>query len=285
MLNDEMYYHFQKVKSAKTADPRLQFAIDEIKRLYGHDVYARKGLHKYGRVTGFGASETLISSIYDLNGGIEWGSTGNAVLSATDNVFTSIVSSDNSDTGTVTIEGHTRSGDDYVFTIQTVTLTGQTPVALSTTLCTVTYLTYSSGTTAANAGSIYVYYGTATSGVPDTVANIANVIKIGAGKATHAATTFSQYDYFVPTYIRVGLSKTSGASAACTFRARSRTSTSSWATQWTMDTVREAGPYFEQFDPYYIIAPNMSVAITAEGSATGLSATAVFGGYICTIIT
>lgn len=268
------------VQGVARDDPALAFAISEIKRLYGHTVYPRKSLHKYGRVTGFGTSETLISSVFAVNGGIVFAN--NDILFKTSDIFTSVVS-DGADTGTLTIEGHTYSGGVLTFVSRAVTLTGTTPVTLDTPLRDVTRMAYESGTVTANVGNIYAYYGTASSGVPSTAANIANVIRLGEGQTLHCATSFSSQDYFVVTGVRCGLSKSSGANAAATFRARVKTSTGSWRTQWTIDTVREAGPHMELFKPYYIVQPNSDVAITAEGSTTSLSATAVFDGYICTI--
>ena len=262
-------------------DPALAFAIDEIRRNYGDQVYARKGLHKYGRVVGFGTSETLISAIYAVNGGITFAN--NSILEKTSDIFTSVVSDNSSDTGTLAIEGHTYDSGALTFVTQSVTLTGQTPVTLTTPLRDVTRLSYTSGSTTPNAGNIYAYYGTATSGVPDTLANIANVVRPNEGQSLHTATSFSSRDYFVITHVRVGLSKASGASSAATFKLRVKSTTGSWKTLWTIDTVREAGPHDEEYRPYYIIEPNSDIAMTAAGSTTNLSATAVIDGYICTI--
>ena len=90
----------------------------------------------------------------------------------------SISSSSASDTHDITIEGLDAS---YAEVIQTVTLTGQTPVTLGTSLMRVNHVYNNVGTTlTATVGTVYVFVsgGTVTAGVPQTAADIRGTIEL-----------------------------------------------------------------------------------------------------------
>ena len=90
----------------------------------------------------------------------------------------SISSSSGSDTHDITIEGLDAS---YAEVIQTVTLTGQTPATLGTSLMRVNHVYNNVGTTlTATVGTVYVFVsgGTVTAGVPQTAADIRGTIEL-----------------------------------------------------------------------------------------------------------
>ena len=118
-------------------DPAPDFAINEIKRTYGHTVYPRKSLHKNGRLFSLGTTELPLSYLSDVNGGIAF---SNSALFLTDNLITGASSSNAGDVGSLYIEGHTISDIGLTFVTQTIMLTGQTTVSLDTPLRDVTRL-------------------------------------------------------------------------------------------------------------------------------------------------
>ena len=90
----------------------------------------------------------------------------------------SISSSSGSDTHDITIEGLDAS---YAEVVQTVTLTGQTPATLGTSLMRVNHVYNNVGTTlTATVGTVYVFVsgGTVTAGVPQTAADIRGTIEL-----------------------------------------------------------------------------------------------------------
>lgn len=90
----------------------------------------------------------------------------------------SISSSSASDTHDITIEGLDAT---YAEVTQTVTLTGQTPVTLGTSLMRVNHVYNNVGTTLTKTlGIVYVFVsgGTVTAGVPQTVADIRGTIPL-----------------------------------------------------------------------------------------------------------
>lgn len=112
-----------------------------------------------------------------------WDYGGTYVFSSTANID-KVSSSNVGDTQTVTLCG---LADGFIYTEQEVTLTGQTQVTLATPLIRF-FRGYNTGTTDF-AGDIYVYYGAATAGVPNTAANIRGMIRIGYNQTMMAIYT------------------------------------------------------------------------------------------------
>ena len=167
-------------------DPQMAQAIREIKSTYGDDVdiiSKAKSLAKFGR------SENADSGVKTTVG--TFGSVGTPNVNetySTTNDIDKIVSSDDGDTETLHIEGHTiDASGNLTFVIQTKTLTGQTPATLDTPLARCTRLKVNAsgsfGSPAGDlAGDVYAYASdgvTVTSGVPQT--NTAVKARITAG--------------------------------------------------------------------------------------------------------
>lgn len=116
-------------------DKWTRYAIEQIKDTYGDDVSVsqkKKPLLKFGRTSN--ADADVKTTIAVLQG------TEVNETFATGNTIDYLSSSDNGDTVAVTVEGHTLLAGDLSFSSQTVTLTGTTPVALTTPLARVNRL-------------------------------------------------------------------------------------------------------------------------------------------------
>lgn len=122
--------------SGGMSDADIKHAINLIYSTYGDRVSVdakRKDLVKFGRNP---AADTSAQTV--------WNQGGNETYVST-NAIDSISSSSTSDTGTVSIEGHTISGSDLTFVVQSKTLTGQTKATLDTPLARCTRV-YNTGT-------------------------------------------------------------------------------------------------------------------------------------------
>ena len=97
------------------------------------------------------------------------------------NSIDTISSSSASDTEVVTIEGHTMSGGDKTFVVQTATLNGQNKVTLGTALNRCTRVYHAGQSTTDLVGEIYVYEDTTiTSGKPTDTTKIHITVPAGS---------------------------------------------------------------------------------------------------------
>lgn len=139
---------------------------------------------------------------------------------ATSNSVDSIVSDSASDSGLVTVEGHTvdLANGDTTFRVQTVGLNGTTPVNLSTPLFRCTRIYRTDGTWGAPStplvGNVYVYDSTAAptapGGTPSDATATKCMIVAGEQSSTKCATSISCKDAWVITHITAGLERLSG---------------------------------------------------------------------------
>lgn len=249
-------------------DPRISFAVREIYKTYNDKTcVARKSLHKFGSNTSVGTASVPVNS---------WGQFEEY---QTSNVTLNMSSSDNGDTGEVTIEYmYFDENDDMHFGVQTKTLTGRTPVALDTAGCRWMRMY----TTLNNDGDVYLYRGTATNGVPDTSTNIHCQIPAGASQSQKAATSIASTNYLVLTYGWSDTIKKAASAISVQFRVR----------QLGFDFrvaprrgASEANSIQYIFDPYVIIPPNSDVEVVASAaSGSDNDVTAGFDGYFADII-
>ena len=108
--------------SSSLTQPLFKSAEAEILSTYGDIVSVSK---KAKSLRKFGQNRELANGVKELiseQGGME--------ILPSSNLINEVVSTDASDTQEIKIEGHTLNGSDFTFVIQTVTLTGTTPVSI-----------------------------------------------------------------------------------------------------------------------------------------------------------
>ena len=146
----------------------------------------------------FGENDDVDSGAAEMvwkTGGIEALPTGNDIIY--------ISSSNVGDTQEVRIFGHELIGDEKVYTEQTVTLNGQTPVLLPTPLFRI-WRAFNNGNTDF-AGQIYVFQNdTVTLGVPDTPSLIHMTIDAGDNQSRKTALSVcSTTIFFIERFIGI----------------------------------------------------------------------------------
>lgn len=255
-------------------DPWLAHAIHIIEGEYGDFVSVtekKKDLLKFGTTT---QCQTTLSTVMDLPSGVY-----NETY-VSDNLITTVSSSNNSDTVEIKVEGHTVDGNgDFTFVVQSITLTGQTQATLTTPLARCTRL-YNNGSTNL-LGTVYAYQDdTSTAGVPDTSTKVHCMIPTGYNQSRKASTTISSVDYWIITnwgtamnekvagYADVQLEiRTKGK----VFRATMNISTSSGVTSDHM------------YGPYLIVPPNSDIRVRAKTGANNQEVTAHIQGVLAII--
>jgi hypothetical protein len=196
----------------------------------------------------------------------------------TSNLINRIVSTNAGDTQQVTIEGHTISGGDFTFVVQTVTLTGQSAVALSTPLARVTRAYNISATNLAGVVSV-TETDTYTAGVPNTPALVHLQIPAGSQNSFKCAATLSSTDYWLVTGFYVDVLEKTAASAegileirkpGQVFRAVATKSASN----------SHSGEHL--FNPYLIVRPNSDIRLCAVASGAGIDVSGGIEGALLT---
>ena len=176
----------------RNKDPWLEIAIQQIEADYGDTVSVEakdKSLLKFGRNTNVGTSA---ATLMDLDGT----EVGETYVST--NAITHVISTSAADGEEIKIEGHTISGTDLTFVVQTATLNGQTAVALGTALARCTRLLNNDSTELAGKVSAYEG-GTTTAGDVDTDSEIHCIIPAGQQQSRKASTSISSVDYWIVT--------------------------------------------------------------------------------------
>ena len=251
-------------------------AIREVFNTYGVKVSVsqkKKSLNKFGR-NQLTTNAVTGSTIMTLPAG------QNHETYVSTNAIDTVSSSSTSDTEEIVIEGHTISGSDFTFVVQTITLTGQTKAVLSTPLARVSRMYNNNGTDLV--GSVYCYEDdTLTAGVPDTGTKVHAIIRAGKNNTEKCATTLSSTDYwFVTEWGGSVLEKTAAfadvelevAPFGKVFRVLDALGVASGAT------------VEESFSPYLIVPANSDVRVVGVASAAGKQVAASIHGYLATVI-
>lgn len=210
-----------------------------------------------------------------------WGGTGLEIL-PTGNTIDTISSSNEGDTRTVVIEGHTIDGNgDFTFVTQTATLNGQTKVVLDTPMARANRMYNNTGV--AELGVIYCYEDTAiVSGVPTDVTKEHVQIKIGEEQSLKCASTISKDDHYIVTGLSLSVKKTTSATVdfACQLRLKGGV----FRTQFPFTLSSTSGGIHIPFDPPFIIPSNSDWRVTCSTSANNTSANAIVHGYLAKIV-
>lgn len=277
ILLDKEGSDIDRSNALPVVDPDIAYAERLIEATYGDtvSVYAKaKSLIKFGRNPNVGTATT----------GYTLWSTGVDQANETyvaDNVnsIDSISSSSTSDTIQLTVEGHTMTGGDRTFVVQTVTLSGRTRVALTTPLNRATRVYNSNAVNLV--GNVYVYQNTAiSSGKPTDTTKIHLTVRAGKNQSEKASTSLSSTDYWIITGFRGSvLKKTAGFAdveiqarlAGGVFRQLEDVATSSGS----------AGIF--RFKPYLIIPPNSDIRLIAVADSSGTDVSGSIQGYLASI--
>lgn len=261
------------------AGPEINQAINEIYSAYGDEVTIAgkaKSLLKFGKNIDLDAG--VWETIWELGGDETYPTT---------NTIDRIVSSNAADTQTISLEGHTVTGAgadaEFTFVVQTVTLNGQTPVALTTPLARASRAATTSGT--ALAGDVYVFEDSATTGgVPNdlTKAHIKIAGSLGDNQSFKAATTFSNRDYFIMTGFTCSVSRTTSASVDFEIQVRQVGGLFLPKQRIDVNSVAQ-GTTQIKFNPYIIIPKNADVRVRGVSSANNTEVNASFQGYLAEV--
>jgi hypothetical protein len=276
-------------QSAAALTPTLALAVGQIYSTYGDAVSI---IDKAKPLTKFGHSSEIDNSGYKT---VWEGTTINDEPPlfgdpAVGNTITEVVSATGGDTQTLTVEGHTKAGDDLTFVVQSVTLTGQTPAVLGTALhtCTRAYNTSSTEFT----GPVYFYDPTdgETSGVPTDPTDVALYL---AGSAdTHgqqsgnAFTAISSTDYFIVTQLIADVNRSGNAGYDIEWQQRSTTGVwRPFEIDIALDTSATTALVVD-LNPPIIIPKNTYIrALALSNSATDGEVSCEIGGYLASIVT
>lgn len=254
--------------------PGIFYALEQIRGTYG-DICSvddkRKSLLKFGRNENV---QTTASTIMTFPAGVQ------TETFVSTNAITHIASDDAADTQEVVVEGHTISGSDLTFVIQSVTLQGTTKTALTTPLARCTRA-YNNGSTDL-AGDVYVAQDvTFTGGVPQTATAIHLLVPAADNQSKKASTSISKDDYWIVTnaYIDV-LEKTSAFVHA---KLQVRKVGKVFRTAAAFSASSTGGRGFIDFDPPLIIEKNSDVRLQAFASANGTDVSGGIQGYLAQV--
>lgn len=265
-------------RAYEVPDGRLVQAEREIEATFGDRVSIdrkAKSLIKFGKSAELSTDRETIWNV----GGHETYVTGNTI--------THVSSSSASDTQSIKLECHTVSGtgtdSQFTFVVQTVTLSGQTPVALDTPVARVSRMFNDSGTELV--GNVYVYEidgTTVTAGVPSPASKIHSKIDAGFQQGFKAATTFSNEDYYVLTG---GFGSVSyKQSAAVDFYLEVRQAGKVFIENAAVSANASGGSWQIDLDPAIIIPKNADIRITCESGSQGAVVYGSFKGYLAKVI-
>jgi hypothetical protein len=260
-------------RAYEVPDGRLVQGEREIQQTYGDKVSIdrkAKSLIKFGRSAELGT--TALETVWTC---------GDDEVYVTDNTISHISSSSASDTQEVTIEGHTISGGEFTFAIQTATLNGQNTVALNTDLARVSRI-YNSDSTEL-VGRVVVYENTTIStGVPTDATKIHIDIPTGFQQSFKAATTFSKNDYFICTGFYGAVSSKQSGSVDFYPEIRQAGKVFRQAGCFTAST--SGGAADITLDPPLIVPKNADIRIRCETETNNLVVFGIFKGYIAKVL-
>lgn len=255
---------------------RIHQAVREIKYTYGYDVAIKqKDLLMYGQNVDVGTSSTTIMTLIS-------GQLNETYVSS--NLINRLSSSNNSDAQPVTVEGHTISNGLLSFKTQTVTLTGQTPVALTTPLARCTRIYDSNG--ASLLGNIYAFQSTSAvvAGVPSDGTKVHAIIPAGSNQTKKCSTSTSAYDFFLISSFGASLNKKTAANADLRIEFRQIGHTFKTNIELSIGTDGSSYASFDGIEPLIIIPNNSDVRMVAEASTSGVSITSNINGYFAYIL-
>lgn len=264
MVQDGIGVHYS---SAGRGDPWLDFALEEIKGSWGPScTITNRRLLKFGRNADVDTTRETV-----------WLPGGNETY-ISDNLITTVSSSDASDTQPIEVSGLTLSGSAFTnAATQTVTLDGQNKVTLTTPLARSTRLKNKGSTDLA--GTVYCYEDdTITAGVPDTASKIHAQMDGTTNQTLQCAATMADGDYWCVTQFYVGIDKKTAASVV--FDLQLREFGGVFRSQPSVSLHANAGGRLFTVMPYLIVPANADARIVATSDTANIAVTAWANGPI-----
>lgn len=245
-------------------------------------------LHKFGRTTN--ADSGVKTTVGTFQGTVV-----NETF-VTTNSIDSIASSDAGDTEVVTVEGHFYdAGNKLIPHKQDITLTGQTPVLLSQTLCRVNRIKVKTQRFAAPAsdlaGNIYVYDATAATGATDGVPIVAAATKImitaGDNQTEKCAISVGNSECLLISSMLTSLSRAAAATVSGDIDIEIREQGGAWRPcGLQIDLQKDAtDTFYLPFAPTYIVAPpNSDVKMVGTTNTNNTTVSGFIRGLIVNVI-
>jgi hypothetical protein len=198
-----------------------------------------------------------------------------------DNLIDSISSSNVNDTQEIYLECHTvDENGNFSFLTQTVSLNGQTRVALPVPVARVSMAYNNNGTEIQ--GRVAVYENTTlTNGIPTDTSKIHIDIPLGLQESFKAATTFSNTDYFILTGGFGSVSSKQAGAADFYLELREQGKV---FRQVAAISATSSGPWEVKLDPAVVIPKNADVRVRAETEDNNLVVFTVFQGYLAKVL-
>lgn len=262
-------------------DPLIEHAKRVINSTFGDKVSVerkRKDLIKFGRNPNVGNSGrcTLWYTGQD--------DANETYVADNTNSIDTISSSNAGDTEVVRVEGHTMTGGNRTFVVQTATLNGQNKVTLSTPLNRVTRVAQNDDSSTDLVGEIYVYEDTTISaGKPSDTTKIHLTTPAGENQSQKASTSLSSTDYWIVTGISGGYLEKSGSNTA-DIRLEYRKVGGVFKPVSKPLIISVGDNHDKEFKPYVIIPKNSDVRLTALASTTSQDLVGDIQGFLAKII-
>ena len=199
-----------------------------------------------------------------------WLTGGDETLPTT-NAIDSIVSAE-ADTSEITLVGHTVADGAFTRVVQTVTLTGTTPVTLGTPLARVERGYISDDTAATGAVTVY-----------EDAADTHLTIPVAAQQSEKCAFTVPADEWLLIQQLSGSILKTS--TAVIDFGLQTKAAGGVWRTRFVFG-VRGTGSSNSvyRFEAPFLVGPNTDVRMTAEASATNQFVVATIEGSFGLVI-
>lgn len=260
----------------------IRDAIKRIKALYSDDVSVEQksqALNVYGYSDGVGTASTRSTLWFTGQDDAH-----ESFVTDNTNSIDSISSSSASDTEAVTVEGYTMSGDNLTFSTQTVTLTGQARVALTTGLNRCTKVFHAGQSATDLVGEIYVYENTGlTSGKPTDTTKIHATVPAGDNTSQKACAVTSSDEYWLITSFSGAIAEKSGSNFA-DIRLEVRETGSVFKAVSQAITVPTGGYGQKDFTPYLIVPKNCDIRLTAVASAASQTVSGEINGFLAKVL-
>ena len=248
----------------------LGHAVSEIFQTFGDVVQTgRKSLFKFGEHANLGTTSTTINYL-----GID-------PVRPSTNSITHFSSDDAADTQVLRVEGMTISGSDLTFSVQNITLNGQTKTALTTPLARVTRIANVQVGQTATLGDVYIYEdGAVTGGIPNDLTTVGNVMPADDQSTLFAGTSVASTNYFLATQWKAHVARKTAAFVDLRFQIAPVGGI--FRTVQTSTAARENSVVISG-NPAFIIPPNHDIRIVGTSSATNTDCHSSFDGYFADI--
>jgi len=220
----------------------------------------KKSLIKFGRNDDLSTTKETVWQV----GGME-------AYPVSTNTINTLVSTSESDTGDVVIEGHTITDGVVTFVTQTLTLNGTTDVPLTTPLWRANRL-YNDGATD--------FVGNVTVRIDGGTTHLSAIV--GSNQSLKAATSISSNDYWFVTGLSFGVNRQQTRNVDFEFQVREYGKV--FRTKYYVSHTSASGHFFMDLDPVFIVPSRADVRVVATSSSTGTGVVAAMHGYLASVV-